>query len=40
MWGSMLQEAYFHSAIVHRCGAGAARFDHCMMAKRIAHFQA
>lgn len=35
MWSAMLQEAYFHSAIVFR--DGAAQFDHHIMSENIIH---
>lgn len=36
MWSALLQEAYFHSAIVFR--DGTAQFDHRVMAEGITHF--
>lgn len=36
MWSALLQEAYFHSAIVFR--DGTAQFDHHIVAEDIIHF--
>lgn len=36
MWSALLQEAYFHSAIVFR--DGAAQPDHHIVAEGVTHF--